>query len=72
MEIWKLFGDLVKHSGYNAVLAALMSAWQLDPAVRLLHDLPSRQIDPDTTSYNTVMATLAKQPILGPVAFVAF
>eukprot|EP00435_Cladocopium_sp_Y103_P052270 s1114_g16.t1 len=47
---------------YNAVLAALMSTWHLDSAVRLLHDLPSRQIDPDTCSFNTVMGTLAKQP----------
>lgn len=51
--------------GYNAVLAALMSTWQLDSAVRLLHDLPSRQIHPDTCSFNTVMGTLARQPMLG-------
>ena len=53
--------------GYNAVLAALMGTWQLDSAVRLLHDLPSRQIHPDTCSFNTVMGTLARQPMLGAI-----
>ena len=47
------------------MLAALLSAWQIDSAVALLRDLPSRQFHPDTCSYNTVMGALAKQPLRG-------
>ena len=51
--------------GFNAVLAALMKSWQIKAAVRLLHDMPSREILPDTCSFNTVMGTLAREPQLG-------
>ena len=51
------------------MLAALMKSWQINAAVRLLHDMPSRQILPDTCSFNTVMGTLAREPLLGPVSY---
>ncbi|CAJ1340837.1 unnamed protein product [Effrenium voratum] len=47
---------------YNLVLGALMKCSEMGVAVNLLRDFPSRQILPDTCSFNTVMGTLAKQP----------
>lgn len=54
------------------MLAALLSAWQIDSAVALLRDLPSRQFHPDTCSYNTVMGALAKQPLRGQQVVLPF
>ncbi|CAK9066569.1 unnamed protein product, partial [Durusdinium trenchii] len=47
---------------YNTVLTALMRSSEISAAVRLLHEMPMRQILPDTCSFNTVMGSLAKEP----------
>ncbi|CAK9063486.1 unnamed protein product [Durusdinium trenchii] len=49
---------------YNTVLTALMRSSEISAAVRLLHEMPMRQILPDTCSFNTVMGSLAKEPTL--------